>query len=253
LTDVASTKLSFLGIAIDDLTSEDLVAAVSESVRQRRQTRIYNVNVNAMNIARADERFARSLNEAEVVFCDGYGVKLGARLLGVRISHRLTHMDWIDLMFAQLERDGRSVFLLGGKRVVTRACALRISERYPNLRIAGWHHGFFEKEGAASDAVVRLVNTTEADVLMVGFGMPLQEFWLDANREALSAPVLMSVGALFEWYSGAERRAPSWMSQRGVEWLWRLMHHPVRLFPRYVIGNLAFGVTLLRRWIAGGW
>jgi N-acetylglucosaminyldiphosphoundecaprenol N-acetyl-beta-D-mannosaminyltransferase len=163
---------------------------------------------------------------------------------GQRLNHRNTPPDWLDDLSGIVSDEGFSLFFLGDKEEVAAKAALIMSERYQRLCIVGTHHGFFEKNGYESDEIVSKINTTAPYILLVGMGMPLEEFWIDENIDRLNAKVYLQVGAAFRWYSGVEKRAPKWITNNGLEWLSRLTLYPVKLFRRYVIGNPALLMRL---------
>lgn len=237
--------LELLGIPIHPVSPEGLVEAMIGWGETPGQHRIYNVNVHAMNLAHHDQAFRESLQKADLVFCDGFGVKWGASLLGLDIPYRMTPPDWID-HFAQATADaGQSVYALGDEEGVADGFQALLADRHPGYLHAGSHHGFFSKEGTENDRVVAAINDSGATHLLIGLGMPLQELWLEANAHRLKPRVLVPVGALFRWYTGIEQRAPRWMTDRGLEWFARLVRHPLRHFRRYAVGNPLFLARVL--------
>ena len=238
-------KAVFFGIGVSRVGPADVVRFVAESAVARRKALVHNVNVHAMNIARANARFADALNDSDVVFCDGIGLKLLARLAGVRLGERMTPPEWIDTLFEACAEKGLSLFFLGDEERVLVALVAEAARRHPRLRIAGWHHGFFAVEGEENRRVVELIRASKADVILTGMGMPRQELWAHDNLPALEAGVVIAAGALFRVYSGFGSRCPPWLSRHGLEWAWRLAHEPRRLFARYVFGNAAFILRVL--------
>ena len=230
----------FLGIPLSLIDSKQLVDIAVEWGKQDRLRRVYNVNVHAMILAYRNRDFMRYLQEADLVFCDGYGIKLGAKALGVSIPQRMTPPDWIDDFAAAVAEAGQSVFALGDEDGVASLFQRTLASRHKGYLDAGSHNGFFDKTGPENDALIDRINSSGAVHLFVGFGMPLQERWIEANRHRLNVKVVYPVGALFRWYVGYEWRAPKWMTDHGLEWLARLMRHPVRHFRRYVLGNSLF-------------
>jgi N-acetylglucosaminyldiphosphoundecaprenol N-acetyl-beta-D-mannosaminyltransferase len=105
------------------------------------------------------------------------------------------------------------------------------------LNIVGSHHGFFQKKGLENDSVISKINAVAPDILLVGMGMPTQEFWIDDNIDRLNAKTYIPVGAAFRWYSGIDKRAPKWVTDYGFEWLARFISHPNKFFERYGVGN----------------
>ena len=170
------------------------------------------------------------------MYCDGFGVKLAARLTGQRLPDRMTPPDWIDALLERFASEGISVFLVGDEPGVAEACADAIRRNHPGVEVAGTHHGFFEVGSNEDLGLVRSINESSPAVVLVGMGMPRQERWIDQNLDKLDVSLCLPVGALFRWYAGVERRAPSWITSNGLEWLGRLVAHPVRHFRRYVVG-----------------
>jgi N-acetylglucosaminyldiphosphoundecaprenol N-acetyl-beta-D-mannosaminyltransferase len=239
--------LKFMDVPIHPVNSAQLVETIVQWGKERKLRRVYNVNVHAMNIAQEQPDFRRYLQTADLVFCDGYGVKWLARLLHIDIPYRLTPPDWVDDFARASAQAGQSVFILGDENGLADQFGRTLESRHPGYRHAGAHHGFFKKTGPENDAIIKMINDSGATHLLVGFGMPLQERWIEANVDALQVKVAISVGALFRWYLGIEARAPKWMADRGLEWVPRLMRHPVRHFRRYVVGNPLFLARVLRR------
>jgi N-acetylglucosaminyldiphosphoundecaprenol N-acetyl-beta-D-mannosaminyltransferase len=227
------------GIKITDLPREKLVKEILTSSANNDKKQIYYINLHALNMAYSCPRFLNSLSGAHLVFCDGIGVRIATALLGQQLNHRNTPPDWLDDLARIASSSGITLFFLGDEEGVAARAAHFMTERHPRLRIVGTHHGFFEKTGFENDKVVSKINAAAPHILLVGMGMPLQEFWIDANLDTLNARVYLPVGAAFRWFAGVEKRAPKWITDNGLEWLSRLTSHPVKLFKRYIIGNPA--------------
>ena len=229
-----------LGIRIDVVFRADLLTHIEQAAETGNGGLITNVNVHAMNIAWRDHEFRTILNKSALVFVDGTGVKLGAKFCSVPVGDRLTPADWIDELFLVCARRQWSVFWLGDTEKIGADFERELARRHPQCVFAGRHHGFFVKTGSESDAVVNLINQSGAKILMVGMSMPIQEKWLWANRHLLRAPVLLPLGGMARIYTGATRRGPRWMTDNGMEWLFRLVVQPRDTWRRYVIGNPLF-------------
>ena len=189
------------------------------------------------------------LNAAEVVFCDGDGVRLGARWLGHRLPTRITYADWLWELARFAEPRGYSFFFLGARPDVADRAAARLQAQFPSLRIVGTHHGFFDKsiDGEENRAVLRQINEAQPNILVLGFGMPLQERWLLENWDRVEANIVLTGGAVFDYVSGELARAPRWMTDHGLEWLGRLLIEPKRLWKRYLVGNPVFLYRVLQQ------
>lgn len=229
------------------VTKESLVEILTEWTDAASPKKAYYVNAHAVNLAHDDEGFRDSLNRADLVFCDGYGVRLASRLAGEPLPARLTPPDWIDDLLSASAARKKSVFLLGDEPGVAQKCAAIMKSRVPSLVIAGTHHGFFDIDKQRDKEAVRAVRDSGAALLLVGMGMPRQERWIDKHLAELNVPLVVPVGAMFRWYAGVDRRAPKWVTDHGMEWLARFVRHPIRHFKRYAIGNPRFLIRALRR------
>jgi len=194
-------------------------------------------NIHALNLAYDFPWFRRWLNASEATICDGHGLRLAGYLVGAQIEHRNTPPDFVELVCQVASKEGIRLYMLGGRPGVAEKAATKMQERYPDLKIS-FHHGYFDKCGdsAETKAVIDQVNAFRTDILFVGFGMPAQEKWIAENRAHIDAAMFMPVGAMFDYLSGARRRAPRWMTDHGLEWLGRLSIEPGRLWRRYILG-----------------
>jgi N-acetylglucosaminyldiphosphoundecaprenol N-acetyl-beta-D-mannosaminyltransferase len=231
-----------LDVRVDNIAGDQLLRAIEHFILEKRKVIIANVNIQAMNLACQDRWFRDFLNQSEIDFCDGSGVKFAAKLIGRPIQYRITYAEWVWDLAQYCERHHISLFLLGGRPGVAEKAASQLEQQYPALRIAGIHHGHFEKRpGSPENArVIEEINAAKPDVLIIGLGMPLQEGWLAQNWDRIDAMVALPAGAVFDYVSGELRRAPRWMTENGLEWLGRLLIEPRRLWRRYLLGNPLF-------------
>lgn len=242
-------RVNVLGVGVDPLTVEELDSEVRRLARGAERAVVLNVNAHCLNLAYRDDGLRDYLDRADVVFCDGFGVRVAARLLGRRIPARITYADWMWRLAALADREDFSLYLLGARPGVARRAADRLVQRYPGLKVSGAHHGYFDHRAgsAENEAVVEEINAAAPDILVVGFGMPLQERWLMQNRRRLNAKVALTGGAAFDYVAGNLRRGPRLLTRNGFEWLARLLIEPRRLWRRYLIGNPLFLVRVLRQ------
>jgi N-acetylglucosaminyldiphosphoundecaprenol N-acetyl-beta-D-mannosaminyltransferase len=235
-------SIRVLGVRIDNISSQELLKAIQLSIREHRKIVIANVNVHALNLACELAWFRNFQNKCDVVFCDGYGVLFAARLRGMKLKERFTYADILWPLAEFSENNQLTLYILGAKPGVAEKAKARLTEKYPRLQIVGLHHGYFNKShnSAENRYVISDINTQKPDILIVGFGMPMQEQWLADNWNDINASVALTGGAVFDYISGEVPRAPRWMTDHGLEWLGRLIIEPRRLWKRYVIGNPLF-------------
>lgn len=246
-------RVVVLGVGVDRITTEGLHAEVARLIR-RRDGVVLNVNAYCLNLCHEDARLRDFFAAADVVFCDGAGVRLAARMLGHRLPERITYADWLPRLAAFAGERGFSLFFLGARPGVAGEAARRLRRSHPDLKIVGVRHGFFDRRGGSpeNEAAVAEINAARPDVLLLGLGMPVQERWLMENRHRLDFGVALTGGAVFDYASGRLRRGPRLLTDNGFEWLARLLAEPRRLWRRYLIGNPLFLARVLaQRWREG--
>lgn len=242
------STIMLAGVKVTPIARDDLHRAIVRLVRDGRRAPILNVNAHAINLAQRSAAFRAALNRAPIVFCDGFGIRLGAWLLGYRTPARITYADWLDHLARLCVDQDLSMFLLGAQPGVADRAALKLCAAHPRLRIVGTQHGYFDKQSSENDAVIDRINAARPDLLLVGFGMPIQELWIDEHLDRLNVHVALSGGAAIDYAAGAVRRGPRWMTGYGLEWLARLLIEPQRLWRRYILGNPQFLLLIARQW-----
>lgn len=249
VNDVPIVNFELLGVKITNLTIDTLHQAMAISIQQQKKRLILNVNIHCINLAYEQPWLRTFLNSAEIVFCDGYGVKLGAWLMGQLVSERITYADWMWQLGAFCANYHYSLFFLGSRPGVAEKAAQRLQHQYPTLQITGVQHGYFDKTSGSSEntAVIAQINQAKPHILVVGFGMPMQEQWLMENWHHLDANIALTGGAVFDYISGELQRGPKWLTNSGFEWLARLIIEPRRLWKRYVLGNPLFFYRLFKQ------
>lgn len=247
------TSLCLLGVRIHDLPPIQLISRIINYCQSGERVYLAYVNTFGMNLAYCDIEFRDYLNSASINFCDGVGVQLGARLLGEDIRHRSTPPDWIERLASSCVAHDLSLYFLGAKSGVAERAARNLEDLVPGIEISGTHHGYFDKskDAAENKRMVDEINSGSTNVLLVGFGMPLQENWIIENLGDLAINVVIPVGALFDYMAGDIYRAPRFVTDQGFEWLARLLVEPGRLWKRYIIGNPLFFWRVLKQRFVG--
>ncbi|ABD83053.1 WecB/TagA/CpsF family glycosyltransferase [Saccharophagus degradans] len=198
----------------------------------------YFINVNSINLAYSDGDFKKVLASADCALADGSGVRLGAKRLGVQLRDNVNGTDLLPHICRRAIAEGWSIYLLGSEKGVAAATAKNLKATFTGLRIAGTHHGFVSEQD--DELLVQQINQSGADIVLVAMGSPMQEKWIARNKVNLQASTALAVGGLFDFYSGKIPRAPVWMRELGMEWIYRLAMEPKAKFNRYVIGNPLF-------------
>lgn len=237
--------LDIVGVPVINTTrariTQELIAYSRAPFRRCRT--LFFLNAYGCNLTFADARYARALENATWVLNDGFGMDIAARLQGRTFAENLNGSDLIDEgEFLHLcARNGLRIFLLGAPQATLDLARSRYRELFPGLQIAGSHHGYFaHADEGASRSVVDLINASGAEVLLVGMGNPLQEFWLDRYRAVLRCRLAIGYGGSLDQVSGVIPRAPRAWIHLHLEWLFRFLQEPSRLWRRYLIGNPLF-------------
>ena len=235
-------EIRILKTKVTPISINTLHKHIEYTINQENKKILLNVNVNCINLAYNQKWLRQFINDAYIVFCDGAGVMLGAWILGYSIPQRITYADWIWELSEFAEKHNYTCYFLGAKEGVAEKAATNLKKQYPGLNIVGVHHGYFQKTCGhpENETVIKLINKAQPNILIVGFGMPLQEHWLMENWQHIDANVALTGGAVFDYASGNLQRAPQWMTNHGLEWFGRFIIEPRRLWKRYFLGNPLF-------------
>ncbi|MFO7690905.1 MAG: WecB/TagA/CpsF family glycosyltransferase [Cryobacterium sp.] len=248
---MTSTRLDHvrvLGVPVHRLTSDQIVETLMQWTSLPGSRVAVGVNAAVCNLAAEDQAFRAGLMRADLRYPDGQSIVWAARLLGGGLPERIATTDLVNPLAAASAQRGKRLFLYGSAPGVAKRAADRLREAAPGLLIDG-HDGYTAPDQMRH--IIDQINAFSPDILFVGLGDPLQQQWIDAHRQQLDVPVILTCGGLFDWASGDNRRAPRWMLSSGLEWLWRLMLEPGRLASRYLIGNPVFLFRLARQIVRG--
>lgn len=236
-----SDKVNVLGVPVQALTMDSILSRIEELIETPQCAVILAVNAYSLNLTYRSSDYHKALQDADIVYADGASVLLAARILGQRLPERLTTTDIWPLMCEVAEKKGYKFFLLGGKEGLMARAAEKAREGYPELKIVGTHHGFFDRE---DESVPNMINAAQPDILWVGMGDPHQALWSMQAKEKLNAGMIITCGGMFKIVSGQLKRVNEKWRRRGFEWLFRLLREPPT-WRRYLIGLPAFGVRVL--------
>jgi N-acetylglucosaminyldiphosphoundecaprenol N-acetyl-beta-D-mannosaminyltransferase len=234
----APDQIDFLGIPIANLTMDEAIESILSRASQVRPSQACFVNADCVNISWRDSDYRRILQESAIVLADGIGVKLAGRILNTNIRQNVNGTDLFPLLCARMEKQDMGVYLLGGRAGVSAAVAAWIARHFPLAQVRGHHHGFFAPE--ETPAILNGIRDSGAEILLVAFGAPRQEKWIAEHLHETGAHIAIGVGGLFDFYSGRIARAPVWIRELGMEWFYRFMQEPGRMWRRYFVGNAVF-------------
>ena len=243
-TDRMPVQRQLFGLHVDALSLDDVVRRADAAVRSRRRLLIGVVNAAKIVHLRSDALLRESLLACDVVLADGQSVVWASRLLGQPLPERVAGIDLFEQLLALADRDHRSVYLLGARPSVLRAVEERIADQWPGVLVAGSRDGYFDD--SATDEVAAAIAASGADMLFIGMTSPKKEIFLGTHGDSLGVPVLHGVGGAFDVVGGVTKRAPQRWQRWGLEWLYRVVQEPGRLWRRYLTTNTAFLILLVR-------
>ncbi len=239
---LAERRREFLGSPMHVLSMTETLALANEAMAERKPLHHTVVNVAKLVNMRKNAELMEDVATADVINVDGAGIVLGARLFGLDIPERVAGVDIMTNLFALCAAKGYRPYLLGAERAVLEAVDLRLGTDHPSLVVAGMRDGYFKAE--EEEAVVEAINASGADCLFVAMPTPRKERFLKKYRNVLKPNFVMGVGGSFDVYGGKVARAPLLVQKLGLEWLFRVVQEPGRLWRRYYETNTAYAGLL---------
>ena len=226
---------NLLGVRVNALTIEGLNRLISGAIEKGQKTIIANHNLHSVFIFHHEAKMRSFYDLAEYIHIDGMPLIFWARLLGIKLkfNNRITYVDWIKPLLAEAMKNNWRVFYLGGQNSVAEKVMQKITDEFPSLQFQ-CHHGFFDRQGVSNQDVLARIRAFKPQVLLVGMGMPRQEYWILDNFYDIAACVVLASGACFDYLAGSIPTPPRWLGKIGLEWIYRLLHEPRRLWKRYL-------------------
>jgi N-acetylglucosaminyldiphosphoundecaprenol N-acetyl-beta-D-mannosaminyltransferase len=215
-----------MGAPVHDVTMAETLALVAQWIDAGGTHQIATVNPEFLMKARRDPNFRATLCRVALCIPDGIGVLWATRLRGKKLRERVAGSDLVPRLAAEAVQHGWRTFYLGAAPGVAEKAAAILAARYPGLNVAGCHAGSPAPE--EEDDIAARVRAARTDILLVAYGAPKQDIWLDRNLARTGAAVGIGVGGSFDFIAGVSRRAPRWMQRLGLEWLYRLAREPWR-------------------------
>ena len=240
-------RIQMMGCAVDNLDMEESLAVVEGFIRSGRPHQHVVVNVDKIVKASRDPGLRRIINDCDLINADGMPVVWASRLLGKPLKERVTGVDLFEALMARAAEKGWRVFLLGAREEVVSGVARLYPARYPGLTLAGYRNGYWTP--GEEEKVVADIAATRPDILFVAISSPKKEAFLARYQAAMKVPFAMGVGGTFDVAVGLVKRAPVWMQNAGLEWFYRFLQEPRRMFRRYFIDDMAFVALFAREWV----
>lgn len=220
-------EVEVVGINIDNVNMDEAAALMEEFLETDRCSKVFTPNSEILLTAVRDREFESVLSSGHLVVPDGIGVVIASRFYGTPLKERVAGFDLMMRLMDIADSRGKSVYLLGGREGVAEEAAIKLTESYGSLRIAGTRNGYFEED--SENDVVNEINNSKADILLAALGAPKQEKFIHKHSDKLKVKIAMGVGGSLDVLAGKVKRAPEFYQKAGLEWFYRLVKEPRRI------------------------
>lgn len=238
-------KISLMGCPIDNLTMGESLEIIDQAINRKEQLHHTVVNAGKMVMMQTDKELFDSVVAADMINADGQAIVWAAKVLGTPLKERVTGIDLMENLVRKAHEDQHKIFFFGAKEVVVKEVVERYSNKYSPAIIAGYRNGYFDE--TETPAIAEQIAASGAQILFVAISSPTKEIFLNKYKNELSAlNFIMGVGGSFDVVAGKVKRAPLWMQKSGLEWFYRFLQEPGRMWKRYLMGNTKFVLLVLK-------
>ena len=241
-------RIEFLGAPMDSATTSETVEFIAARIKKKEFLQHVVINVAKLINMQKDAVLAESVKACDLINIDGMGVVLGARLLGHDIPERVAGVDLFHQLLDMSADNNFPVFLLGAEEAIVTKTVEKIEQQHKGISVAGYHHGYFWDN---EEAVVNKIKASGAQLLFVAITSPKKENFINKWQDQLGVDFVMGVGGTFDVVAGKVKRAPEWMQNAGLEWFYRVLQEPGRMWKRYLVTNSQFAWLLLKAKLKG--
>lgn len=238
------SRIYMMGCPVDNLSMEETLETVESFIRSGKPHQHAVVNVDKLVKANRNAELRRILNDCALINADGMPVVWASRLLGKPLKERVTGVDLFESLMRRAAKKGWRVFLLGAQEEVVAKVKSIYEKKYSGLIVAGYRNGYWRHD--EEEDVVQQIKAAQPDILFVAITSPMKENFLGRYQAEMKIPFAMGVGGTFDVAAGKVKRAPVWMQKTGLEWFYRFLQEPRRLFKRYFVEDIAFFWLILK-------
>jgi len=240
----ATKRVSICGLPVDALTMKETLEIIEQSIDQKK--RIHHVVINAAKVVNAqkDIDLKNSIAHCDIINADGQAVVWATRFLNNPVPERVAGIDLMEELVKLSAKKGYKIYFLGAKEEIVKKVVETYSSNYGKEIIGGYRNGYFKKEDEM--AIAKDIAASKSDILFVAITSPKKEIFLNTYKEYIDAPFIMGVGGSFDVIAGFVKRAPVWMQKAGLEWFYRVIQEPKRMWKRYLVGNTEFIILILK-------
>lgn len=236
-------RTQICGLPVDALTMEETVSLIDKGISQNK--RIHHVVINAAKVVNAqkDPELKKSIVACDIINADGMGIVWASWFLNKGLPERVAGIDLMENLVQLAARKNYKIFFFGAKESIVKGVVETYTNKFGSGIIAGYRNGYFiENE---EEEIAGQIADSKADILFVAITSPKKEIFLNRHKEIIQVPFIMGVGGSFDVVSGLVKRAPKWMQKAGLEWLYRTIQEPRRMWKRYLVGNSKFIYLIL--------
>lgn len=231
-------RYKILNTYVDALSMDETITEIEKIIDNREVVQHVVINASKVNLMNEDPDLRRIVNSCPLINADGASIIWAAKKLGIPLKERVTGIDLFLNLVRIADEKGYKIYLFGAKEEVVTKVVEIFKTKYPSLQIAGYRNGYFNN--TEEPAMVEEMARSGADLMFVAFSSPKKEYWVNKYLKELNIPFVMGVGGSFDVVAGVTNRAPKWMQNHGLEWFFRFIQEPKRMWNRYIIGNWKF-------------
>jgi len=244
-----NNRIAMCGAPIDNVSMNEAIESIETLINERHAAMVVTPNVDHIVKLQRDAELNNIYQKADLILPDGMPILWGAFFLGTPLKEKVSGSDLFLKLCEMSSKRGYRLFFLGGRPTAAVKAAKALQTLYPNLNICGIYSPplGFEQDQHENKRIIAMINESQPDILFAGLGCPKQEKWIYIHKNACQVPVSIGIGASFEFVAGLVKRAPVWMRQAGLEWFWRFLQEPKRLWRRYFIEDMSYFWLLLKQ------
>jgi N-acetylglucosaminyldiphosphoundecaprenol N-acetyl-beta-D-mannosaminyltransferase len=232
-------QINILGVSIDNVSPKEVIQRVQKTISNNQQVHLEGVNASKIVDMQHDKMLYDSVVNSSLITPDGQSIVWASKILGKPLKVRVAGIDLMHNLVALAHEKKHTIYLLGAKRQVVEKVAATFKKKYSPTIIAGYRNGYFTPKQEAQ--IAKDISDSDAQMLFVGISSPQKEHFLHKHKETLkNINLIMGVGGSFDVMAGVTKRAPLWMQRIGMEWFFRFLQEPKRMWKRYLVGNISF-------------
>lgn len=241
--------INIADVPVHNLSMQETLDLIEEFISNREPVYLGSINADMVVRCNKDSNFAQYYKKCRLCLTDGVPILWASKFLGTPLKEKVAGSDLVPRICTLANQKGYSLFFLGGRPGAADAARAKLLQTLPGLNIVGTYAPpfGFEKDAKELEKMEQMIRDARPDILLVGLGAPKQEKWISEHYEHLGVPVMMGVGVTFEFIADIVKRAPEWMQKSGLEWSWRLMMEPRRLWKRYLVDDMQFFSLVLKQ------